>query len=89
MFLPKRIDQPTSSDDAITSSGGDIEPEPKSSVRKVRSLREIYDSCDVTFFASESQNFDEAAKEEVWQKAMDEEIASIEKNHTWDLVDLL
>ncbi|KAL0404254.1 UNVERIFIED_CONTAM: Retrovirus-related Pol polyprotein from transposon RE1 [Sesamum radiatum] len=37
---------------------------------------------------SEPQNFDEAAKEKVWQKATDEEIACIEKNHTWDLVDL-
>ncbi|KAL0319895.1 UNVERIFIED_CONTAM: Copia protein [Sesamum radiatum] len=37
---------------------------------------------------SPPQNFDEAAKEKVWKKAMDEEIACIEKNHTWELVDL-
>ena len=33
-------------------------------------------------------SFDEAAKEDVWIKAMDEEIDSIERNNTWDLVDL-
>ncbi|KAL0303191.1 UNVERIFIED_CONTAM: Copia protein [Sesamum radiatum] len=40
------------------------------------------------FLEIEPQNFDEAAKEEVWKKAMDEEIACIEKNHRWDLVHL-
>jgi hypothetical protein len=33
-------------------------------------------------------SFDEAAKEDVWIKAMDEEIDSIERNKTWDVVDL-
>jgi hypothetical protein len=33
-------------------------------------------------------SFDEAVKEDVWIKEMDEEIDSIEINNTWDLVDL-
>ncbi|KAL0310423.1 UNVERIFIED_CONTAM: Retrovirus-related Pol polyprotein from transposon TNT 1-94 [Sesamum calycinum] len=40
------------SNDARTLSDGDIEPESESSVRKVQSLREIYDSCDVASFAN-------------------------------------
>ena len=49
---------------------------------KVRSLNEIYESFNVAFFAYEPQNFEEVAKEEVWIKAMDYEIATIEKNNT-------
>jgi hypothetical protein len=33
-------------------------------------------------------SFDEAAKEDVSIKAMDEEIDSIKRNNTWDIVDL-
>lgn len=32
--------------------------------------------------------YEEAAKSENWKKAMDQEIDAIEKNHTWELVDL-
>lgn len=31
--------------------------------------------------------FEEAIKEPKWKNAMDEEITSIEKNNTWELVD--
>ena len=33
-------------------------------------------------------SFEEAIKDENWVQAMDEEIEAIEKNDTWDLVDL-
>ena len=65
------------------SSYEDLNP-----TRKVRSLRDIYDSCDFSFFTCEPHNFEEAASEEIWKKAMDEEITTIEKNHTWDLAEL-
>jgi hypothetical protein len=32
--------------------------------------------------------FEEAANDENWRKAMDEEIHAIEKNETWELTDL-
>jgi hypothetical protein len=32
--------------------------------------------------------FDEAAQSDVWKKSMDQEIESIEKNNTWELVTL-
>jgi hypothetical protein len=31
-------------------------------------------------------NFEEANKDELWNKAMDEELDQIEKNETWELV---
>ena len=64
--------------------------------KKTRSLKEIYDqeeenvdiysnfalvSCDPLYF-------DEAIKEDKWIKAIDEEIDSIERNNTWELMDL-
>ena len=63
--------------------------------QKTRSTREIYEqnndieqpthfallSCQPTFF-------EEAIKEEQWVEAMNEEIEAIERNKTWDLVDL-
>ena len=33
-------------------------------------------------------HFEEAVEEEVWAQAMDEEIECIEKNQTWELVDV-
>jgi hypothetical protein len=63
--------------------------------QKTRSLRELYDQneevdhiSNFALMACDLVSFDEAAKEDVWIKAMDEEIDSIERNNTWDLVDL-
>lgn len=41
----------------------------------------------MALFAGESQNFQEAAREEKWINAMNEEINMIEKNNTWKLVE--
>ena len=41
----------------------------------------LFSDCDPT-------TFEEAIKEPKWQKAMDEEIAAIERNNTWELTDL-
>ena len=71
-----------------SSSSEEVSSESESPPRKVRPLLDFYQSSDVVFFAYEPQNFEEAAKEEVWTKVMNEEMASIEKNHTWKLVDL-
>lgn len=37
---------------------------------------------------TELDNYEAASKQEVWRKAMEEEIMMIEKNKTWELVDL-
>jgi len=64
--------------------------------QKIRNLKDLYDQNEevdqVSHFAlmaCDPISFDEAAKEGVWIKSMDDEIDSIERNGTWDLVDLL
>ncbi|CAL2257557.1 unnamed protein product [Prunus armeniaca] len=42
----------------------------------------------VLFADSDPLSFSDAVKEPKWQKAMDEEIKSIEKNNTWELIEL-
>ncbi|XP_019052098.1 PREDICTED: uncharacterized protein LOC109114225 [Nelumbo nucifera] len=53
----------------------------------MRLLSEIYETCN--FVTMELESFEAATKQEVWVKAMKEEITMIEKNKTWDLVDHL
>eukprot|EP00253_Pinus_taeda_P035323 PITA_35323 len=58
----------------------------------MRSLKDIYDDLDVSsnFALSSFQpsSFEEAIRDDNWMQAMDEEIEAIEKNDTWNLVDL-
>lgn len=54
---------------------------------KVRSLQDIYESTSLALFACEPQKYEEAIKDQVWIQAMNEEIATINKNQTWELVD--
>lgn len=52
----------------------------------------VNDEGDIIHFAlladSEPLNFEEALKIGAWKKSMIEELQSIEKNHTWELVNL-
>ena len=57
---------------------------PESTPRRVRSLVDIYETCNLAIL--EPGSFEEASKQEVWVKAMEEEIQMIEKNNTWELV---
>ena len=66
--------------------------------RGMRSLRDIYDETeelsqifnDLTLFClfgdSEPLNFEEALQDEEWKTDMDEEIKTIKKNNTWELL---
>ena len=58
---------------------------PSSTPRKMRSLEDVYERCN--FCVVEPENFEEAIKQEIWKKAMEEEIRVIEKNNTWELVE--
>ena len=49
---------------------------------------EVDQVSNFAFLACDPVDFDEAIKKDVWLKAMDEEIDVIERNNTWDLVDL-
>ena len=60
----------------------------ENAVRKVRSLRDIYDSCTFALLATEPSSYEEACGKKEWEMSMKEEIASIEKNDTWELVEL-
>ncbi|CAL9010595.1 unnamed protein product [Prunus brigantina] len=52
---------------------------------KYKSIAEIYEKCNMCIIEPES--FEEAAKDDSWKKAMEDEITMIEKNNTWELVD--
>ena len=56
-----------------------------SSPRRVRSLVDIYETCN--FVTVEPESFEVAVKEENWRNAMEEEIKKIERNKTWELVE--
>ncbi|KAG8479813.1 hypothetical protein CXB51_029308 [Gossypium anomalum] len=55
------------------------------SVRGTRTIADIYQRCNVTIV--EHSNFEEAAKNKNWKKAIEAELEMIHKNDTWDLVD--
>ncbi|VVA37046.1 PREDICTED: Retrovirus-related Pol poly from transposon TNT, partial [Prunus dulcis] len=50
---------------------------------KYKSIAEIYEKCNMCIIEPES--FEEAAKDDSWKKAMEDEITMIEKNNTWEL----
>ena len=56
--------------------------------RKYRSLADIYASCQFALTVSDPIIYGEAAEKEEWQMAMVEEMKAIEKNETWEMVDL-
>ena len=60
--------------------------------RKTRILQDIYEELgahsNYALFTYQSTFFEKKIKHEQWIKDMDEEIGSIERNETWDLVDL-
>ena len=47
---------------------------------KCKSIAEVYERCNLCIL--EPKTFKEAMKDESWQKAMENEIAMIEKNNT-------
>ena len=73
------IASPHSSPSSFNSSS------PSSTPRRMKSLSDVYASCN--FCVVEPESFEEAIKEEAWKQAMEEEIHVIEKNKTWELVE--
>ncbi|CAL8169320.1 unnamed protein product [Prunus armeniaca] len=71
---------------ARTSDPSSPDSTPRLNAR-MRSLADIYESCDLALSALEPQKFEEAVKEKIWHDAMEEEIRVIKKNSTWELVD--
>ena len=80
---------PISSPLASSSSEDEDEPTPQ----KTRSVRELYEVTTplnlVCLFANEEMvSFEQAIKDDIWKKAMNVEMKSIEKNDTWRLTNL-
>lgn len=59
----------------------------ESLVRKVRSLKYIYESCTFALNLSDPTTHAEAVKTEVWREAMRKELNAIERNGTWELIE--
>ena len=58
---------------------------PESPLMKLRCLSKTFETCN--FPTLEPENFEVPSKQEVWVKAMEEEIKMIEKNKTCELAD--
>ena len=91
--MEELLDPPTSSMEMSPSSQSSGASSSASSpnstpTRKVKSLREIYESCNFALMVAEPTSFTEASTMEGWNQAMKEEINAIERNRTWDLVEL-
>lgn len=50
-------------------------------------MNEIYERCALLLNVADPTTYEEAVKSTVWRKAMEEEIESINKNNTWELVE--
>ncbi|CAL2234863.1 unnamed protein product [Prunus armeniaca] len=72
-------EEPASQEHAITD-----DPLVDDTHLRHRNLSEIYVRCHSCIV--EPENFDEAAQDEAWKKAMENEMNMIEKNQTWELV---
>lgn len=53
----------------------------------MKSSNEVYAFCN--FYVVEPKNFEEAKYDVTWKKSMEDEISTIEKNSTWELVNRL
>ena len=81
----------TTNSDAVREEGTSSDEEEE--IQKMRRLQDIYDETNevqlICFMAdAENLSFEEVIQEESWKNAMDEEIKAIERNMTWELVDL-
>ena len=84
---------------ASTPSNSSKESSSGGETRRMRSLRDLYNDTepiemmeDYTLFfllaEYDSVSYNEAAQEDKWRKAMDDEIESIRRNDTWELTTL-
>ena len=55
---------------------------------RVRTLKDLYENCSFALTAADPLTYNEAIGKKEWQTVMEEEIIAIQKNSTWELVDL-
>ncbi|CAL2244935.1 unnamed protein product [Prunus armeniaca] len=75
------VEDTTLQDEGIGESSHFFDHTPK----KWRSVSEIMAKCNVCIV--EPENYEDAAQDESWRKAMEAELEMIEKNDTWKLVE--
>ncbi|CAL9017123.1 unnamed protein product [Prunus brigantina] len=75
------VEDTTLQDEGIGESSHFFDHTPK----KWRSVSEIMAKCNVCIV--EPENYEDAAKDESWRKAMEAELEMIEKNDTWKLIE--
>ena len=69
-------------------------PQSEPESRRYKSLTQLYSETDPVqaeeeeclLISEEPSSYTEAAREEVWKRAMKEEMEAIDQNHTWELV---
>ena len=84
-YRKKKEDNQQTRSSACAMIGGPLDSSSESSPGKTKTLSEIYQTCNLTIV--EPDNYKATSKQEVWRKAMEEEIKMIEKNETSELVD--
>ncbi|XP_039128948.1 uncharacterized mitochondrial protein AtMg00820-like [Dioscorea cayenensis subsp. rotundata] len=62
--------------------------EEKEAPAKYRELREIYNSCSFALLVADPVTYNDAAKDQEWITALNEELEAIRRNETWELVEL-
>ena len=60
----------------------------KESPKKFKSLTDIYATCDFALYVSDPTSYKDVVDMKVWQVTMAEEMSAIERNETWEHVDL-
>lgn len=77
-------------------SSGDSSSETRSEPSRYRSLRDVYEDTEeieleeelYLMGIDEPSDFNQTSKRKEWRDAMDKEMQAVEKNQTWNLVEL-
>jgi hypothetical protein len=90
--LPRLQVQNESSSSSHNDSPSHSDSDSDHNHQRMRILHDIYDQDDnvvhFSFFSSQPTCFDQDEKKKEWVDAMNNEIEAIERNNTWDLVDI-
>ena len=81
-------------EDHEETSVGEATPQSEPEPRRYKSLSQLYSETDPVqaeeedclLISEEPSSYAEAAREEVWKRAMKDEMEAIDRNHTWELV---
>ncbi|KAJ4754257.1 polyprotein [Rhynchospora pubera] len=80
----------SNSDNTSTSTArlsDNVLVDPEDEGRKFRSIHELYEATQILYVADPT-TYEEASEKKEWCQAMQEELAAIERNNTWKLVQL-